>query len=160
MEKKLIQVLETICALLLVVLVFSVAFQIAAREILGIAATWTTYIGRITFTAIVFLGLPICISEGSQMVITMVKDMVYNNKIVTLIFDVVGDLVSYFFIITLIYGSLNRTIEDWNSVIPTLEWMSLGYTYLIMFIGSLCMLLAQVLHTKKYIQAYKAKEDK
>lgn len=159
MEKKLIAVLESICAVFLVVLTFSVAFQILAREVFHIAATWTTQIGRLSFTAIVFLGVPILVLENGQMVVTIVKDAFAKNKPVALVFEIAADLVGYFFIITMIYGCYRRMVSDWNTVIPTVEWLSTGHTYLIMLIGSVSMLVAKVIHTKKYIQAFRAKEE-
>ena len=51
----------------------------------------------------------------------------------------------------MIYGSYNRMLSEWNSKIPTVEWLTYGYLYLVMLIGTLGMLYAQVMHTKKYI---------
>ena len=53
--KKLISILENVCAALLVVLACAVFFQILARMVFKIPATWTAEIARAMFHIIVFL---------------------------------------------------------------------------------------------------------
>ena len=40
---------------------------------------------------IVFMGMPIMIYEGSQMAVTMVKDLFAKNRPVILVFNILGD---------------------------------------------------------------------
>lgn len=159
MTKKLLSFLENICAVCLCILAFSVFFQILARLIFRIPATWTVEIGRAMFLAIVFLGMPILIHDDGQMAITMVKDLVKGNRAGTLVFNLLGDVCAYFFLITLAYGSLNRMISEWTAAIPTVEWLTYGYLYLVMLAGTCCMLYTKVVHTKNYIAGNKEKED-
>lgn len=157
--KKLVSVLENLCAALLVVLAFSVFFQILARMVFHIPATWTTEIARAMFHIIVFVGMPIIIYEGSQMTVTMIKDLFAKNRIVTLIFNILGDVVTYFLLITLIYGSYDRTVNEWDAMFPTIPWLSYGHLYLAMLIGAVLMLVAQISCTVKYIKNFSKKED-
>lgn len=159
LDKKIIQILETVCCLCLIVLVASVTYQILVREILKTSATWTTEVGRFMFLAVVFLGVPITILEETQMSVSIVKDMFAEKPKGTLILNILGDIFCYFVIITLCYTCFNRTIAEWNSEIPTVEWMTYGNQYLVMFIGSLAMLYMQVRRTKRYIQAFKSKKE-
>ena len=156
--KKLVKVLENVCAFLLCVLALSVLFQIIAR-FMRIPATWTTEVARSMFHIIVFLGMPIIIYENSQMAVTMVKDLFKKNRTVTLIFDIIGDIFIYFLLITLIYGSYNRTVEEWNTVIPSLPVVTSGHLYLVMLVGAVLMLIAQVVRTKMYLTGKDEKED-
>ena len=55
--KKLISVLENICAALLLALTFCVFFQILARTVFKIPATWTAEMARAFFHIIVFIGM-------------------------------------------------------------------------------------------------------
>ncbi|WP_308588869.1 TRAP transporter small permease subunit [uncultured Oscillibacter sp.] len=159
MEKKLVKILENACALCLCILVVAVACQVISREILHAAATWTTEIGRAMFLAVVFLGTPILIIEEGQMAVTMIKDMASRKKTTALLFNVIGDLVIYFGLFTLTYGAYNRTLAEWHTMIPTVEWITYGYLYLVMLIGCLSMIFMQVRRTKKYILSYLAKEE-
>ena len=157
-DKKLVQILENACAVCLSILVIAVAYQVVAREILHVAATWTTEVGRAMFLAVVFLGTPILIFEEGQMCVSMVKELFHKQKLTTLLFNIIGDIFIYFGLITLTYGALNRTLSEWKTMIPTLEWITYGYLYLVMFIGCLCMVYMQVRRTKKYVLAFLEKE--
>ena len=158
LDKKIIKVLEFLCCVCLIILVGSVTYQIIVREILRTSATWTTEVGRFMFLAVVFLGVPITIIEETQMSVTIVKDMFAKNKKGTLILNIIGDVFCYFTIITLCYTCWDRTVAEWGSKIPTVEWMTYGNQYLVMFIGCLFMLYMQVRRTVRYVGAFKSKE--
>lgn len=159
MIKKLLSLLENLCAVCLCILAFSVFFQIVARLLLHIPATWTVEIGRAMFLSIVFLGMPILIYNDGQMVVTMIKDLCSRNRAGALVFHILGDACAYFFLVTLIYGCYDRMLSEWTAAIPTVEWLTYGYLYLIMLIGALCMLYAKAAHTRNYITGSKAKEE-
>lgn len=159
MTKKVLSFLENVCAVCLCILAFSVFFQILARIVFHIPATWTVEIGRAMFLAIVFLGMPILIYNDSQMVVTMIKDLFHNSRKGTLIFNVLEDICAYFFLVTLTYGCYNRMLSEWTAAIPTVEWLTYGYLYLVMLAGTLCMIYAKVVHTKNYVTGNNGKGD-
>lgn len=159
MTKKLLAFLENVCAICLCVLAFSVFFQILARIVFHIPATWTVEIGRAMFLSIVFMGMPILIYDDSQMVVTMVKDLFKGSQKGTLIFNILEDICVYFFLATMIYGCYDRMLSEWNAAIPTVEWLTYGYLYLIMLAGTFCMLYVKVVHTKNYILGKTGRED-
>ena len=151
MTKKILKVVEDINAFMVFVIAFSVFFQLPARMLFHIPATWSVELGRAAFTAVVFLGTPVLIYEDALMDIGFVKEAVQKNRFGRIIFDVLGDICIFFFEITLCYGCFNRTIAEWHSEIPTVNFMTYGYIYLIMFIGSLLMLYTSVVATKNRI---------
>lgn len=158
MTRKILAFLENVCAVCLCILAFSVFFQILARMVFHIPATWTVEVGRAMFLSIVFLGMPILIYNDSQMVITMIKDLFKRKPAVTLLFNVFEDICAYFFLVTLAYGCYNRMLAEWNAAIPTVEWLTYGYLYLVMLAGTLLMFYAKVVHTKNYIIGKNAQE--
>ena len=123
--KKLIQILENVCAFLLCLLALSVLFQIIAR-FMRIPATWTTEVARSLFHIIVFMGMPIIIYENSQMAVTMVKDLFKHNRVVTLIFDIVSDIFIYFLLILYISPcNLNAFLLSCSNNLPVSLYSSL-----------------------------------
>ncbi len=152
MIKRLLSCLENICAVCLCILAFSVLFQILARMIFHIPATWTVEIGRAMFLIIVFLGMPVLVYEDGQMVITMVKELFHKRPGVTLAFNILGDICTYFFLVTLAYGCYDRMLSEWKAAIPTVEWLTYGYLYLVMLLGTMFMIYAKVMHTRKYLK--------
>lgn len=159
MLKRLLSCLENICAVCLCILTFSVFFQIIARTILHIPATWTVEVGRAMFLIIIFLEMPKLIYYEGEMAVTMIRDFFQKSRPVLLAFYIIKDVFVYFFLVTLLYGSFDRMRNEWTSVIPTVEWMTYGYLYLVMFAGTVFMLYAKVLHTKNYITGKYVKED-
>lgn len=159
MTKKLLSFLENLCAICLCILAFSVFFQILARLVFHIPATWTVEVGRAMFLSVVFLGMPILIYNDTQMVVTMIKDSFKGSRWGTMIFNILEDLCAYFFLITLAYGCYNRMLSEWTAAIPTVEWLTYGYLYLVMFAGTLLMFYAKVVHTKNYLVNAGRKED-
>lgn len=156
--KKLIQILENVCSIS-VMFAGTLGFISDYCRFMRIPATWTTEVARSLFHIIVFLGMPIIIYENSQMAVTMVKDLFKHNRVVTLVFDIISDIFVYFLLITLIYGSYNRTIAEWNTVIPSLPGITSGHLYLVMLIGAVLMLAAQIARTKIYLTGKDKKED-
>ena len=117
MIKRLLSCLENICAVCLCILAFSVLFQILARMIFHIPATWTVEI------------------ESDQTA-----------------FNILGDICTYFFLVTLAYGCYDRMLSEWKAAIPTVEWLTYGYLYLVMLLGTMFMIYAKVMHTRKYLK--------
>ena len=146
MIKKVITILEYILAVLVFILAFAVLFQIPARMLFHIPATWTTEVGRSAFTAIVFIGLPLLLLDGTLMRIEFIRESI-KNRTVAMIVDTICDILTFFFEITLIYGCFNRTMTEWSVTIPSVEFLTYGYVYLIMSIGSVLMLFASIIVT-------------
>ena len=159
MTKKILSFLENVCAVCLCILTFSVFFQILTRLVFHIPATWTVEIGRAMFLSIVFLGMPILIYHDGQMVVTMIKDLFAGKRKATLIFNVIEDVCAYFFLVTLAYGCYDRMLSEWTAAIPTVEWLTYGYLYLVMLAGTLLMLYAKAVHTKNYLTGSRREED-
>lgn len=159
MTKKILSFLENVCAVCLCILAFSVFFQILARLVFHIPATWTVEIGRAMFLSIVFLGMPILIHNDGQMMVTMIKDLFSKRPTAALIFNILEDICAYFFLVTLAYGCYDRMLSEWTAAIPTVEWLTYGYLYLVMLVGTLFMFYAKVVHTRNYITGKRKKED-
>ena len=148
MTKKIVKIVEFVNSIFIVILAFSVFFQILARLVFHIPATWSVEVGRAAFIAVVFLGTPLCLLDDSLMSIEFLKESIDKTKAAKFV-DIICDIFIYFFEITLAYGCYNRTISEWGVEIPTVEFMTYGYIYLVMFIGSLLMLYCSVVRTRK-----------
>lgn len=121
---------------LLFLLVF---FQVIARVILRIPTSWSVELGRVLFLAVVFIGSAVLVFLKGHMVITAMVEKLppVGQRIVGILDDVLIGLTLMLFCI----GSLDKTITNWKIQIPTLEWVTNGYMYLIVFIGGMGMLL-------------------
>lgn len=156
MKKRFVDIIEWILAALVFILAFSVLFQILARMVFKIPASWSVEVGRAAFTAIVFLGTPLLILDDSQMCIKFIKESIKNRR-ATNILNVINDVFILFFEVTLAYGCYNRMLAEWTTAIPTVEWLTYGYIYAVMFIGSLLMIYCSVVFARNQFRNTKAK---
>lgn len=160
MTKKILAVLEVIGGVAAGLLFCTIMWQVLARVVFHVAATWTVEIGKALFVIMIFAGSPILIYRDGHMAIKTVLEKLTGRKqnILRLVID-------FFIVVTLIilsYGCYNRTIKTWNDIIPTVEWLTSGKIYLVMFIGCLAMLYMEIVKIKDHILTLKndKKENK
>lgn len=144
------KVLYYLCALIMMIMFLDVLYQVIARLILKVPSTWTVEVGRVSFQAIVFLGMPILIYEKGQMVISTVHSKLKGRAL--FVVDAISFGLLCFVILAMIWGSGQRMVDQWSVEIPTVEWMHMGYLYLVMFVGSILMLVAYVSNAIDYLK--------
>ena len=158
LEKKVLKVFETVGAIAVIVLAVTILIQVIFREIFRIPTTWSVEFGRLMFNSLVFLGAGIDIAEEKHLGVEMVKDAFRDKPKAMLVFEIVGDIVTYLFLFTLAYGCFKKTFSEWSTQVPSVEWLRYGEFYLIMFIGTLGMLYFQFMRTGRYLKKFKKKE--
>lgn len=157
MTKKILAILETIGGIASGLLFCTIMWQVLARVVFHVAATWTVEVGKALFVIMIFTGSPILIYRDGHMAIKTILEKLAGKKqnILRLVID-------FFVVLALIilgYGCYNRTINTWNDIIPTVEWLTSGKIYLVMFIGTLAMLYMEVVTIKEHILCLKGKEE-
>lgn len=147
--------MKTIYAFLLNVLGVSIGFlfllvlfQVVARVFLRMPTSWSVELGRILFAIIVFYGSAILIYEKRHMKVTTLLERLPANA--GRVLEIIRHIIVLAFLFAFSYGSLGRGIRNIGVRIPTLEWMTTGYLYLIVMGSGLFMLaftLRELLHT-------------
>lgn len=150
MAKKLEKFLENFGAGMVMALFITILIQIVGRELLSIPTTWTVEVGRALFLAVVFLIAPAVIAQESLMVINSLYDLTKGTG--RIILSLLNDAFVCWILIVLALGAFERTVETWTMEIPTVEWMKSGYLYLVMFIGTICMLFFTLNNTVKRLR--------
>ncbi len=158
MEKKVIKVFETAGAIAVIVLAITILLQVVFREIFRIPTTWSVEFGRLMFNALVFFGAGIDIAEEKHLGVDMVKDAFRKKPGAMLVFEIVGDIVTYLFLITLAVGCYKKTFSEWSTQVPSVEWLRYGEFYLVMFIGTLGMIYFQIKRSIRYCKKFRKKE--
>ena len=102
-------------------------------------------------------GSPILIYRDGHMAIKTILEKLTGKK--QSILRLVIDFVVVLALIILGYGCYNRTINTWNDIIPTVEWLTSGKIYLVMLIGTLAMLYMEIVKIKEHILGLKGKEE-
>jgi TRAP-type C4-dicarboxylate transport system permease small subunit len=141
--RKIIQIGELVGGLLVAVLFGVVLLQVVARVILQVPTSWTVELGRVLFVAIVFLGSITLVYTNGHMVINTLLEFLppRMRRVIELFTNVLIILLLGAFS----FGALEKTVSNWKIVIPTLEWMTNGYMYLIVLIGGVGMLVCSII---------------
>jgi TRAP-type C4-dicarboxylate transport system permease small subunit len=141
--KKIIQFADLLGGLLIAVLFLVVLLQVVARVILHVPTSWTVEFGRVLFVAIVFIGSVVLMYSHGHMVITTLLEKLPSRikKGVEIFNALLLSLMLFIFC----YGAVEKTVTNWDIVIPTLEWMTNGYMYLIVLLGGLGMLVCALI---------------
>jgi len=135
--KSLLKVLDNIGGICTGLLFLLVLIQVLSRIVLNLPTSWSVELGRVFFLTIVFIGSAYLFYSNGHMVIKAVYERLSGKtwKTIELINNGLMLIGLFFFLV----GAFKKTVSNWNIVIPTLEWMTNGYMYLIVFIGGLNM---------------------
>ncbi len=135
--KNLLRIIDAIGGICIGALFFLVLFQVLARIVFQIPTSWSVELGRILFLAVVFIGSAYLFYSDGHMVIKAVYEHLHGKTLRTV--DLINNTLLLIGLAVFLIGAIRKAISNWGIVIPTLEWMTNGYMYLIVFIGGLGM---------------------
>ena len=129
---------ERLCAVLLAVMFVVTLFQVVARVILGISSVWSEELARFLYVCLVFIGAAPLIRDDEHIRVGVLTDRLTGRP------QSVMRLVTIFltipFIAIMTWGAWTNTVANWRTYAPTLDWLSIGYIYLVIWIAGLLML--------------------
>ena len=129
---------ERLCAVLLAVMFVVTLFQVVARVILGISSVWSEELARFLYVCLVFIGAAPLIRDDEHIRVGVLTDRLTGRP------QSVMRLVTIFltipFISIMTWGAWTNTVANWRTYAPTLDWLSIGYIYLVIWFAGLLML--------------------
>lgn len=129
---------ERLCAVILAVMFAVTLFQVVARVILGISSVWSEELARFLYVCLVFIGAAPLIRDDEHIRVGVLTDRLTGRP------QSVMRLVTIFltipFIAIMTWGAWTNTVANWRTYAPTLDWLSIGYIYLVIWIAGLLML--------------------
>lgn len=137
--KTLRSILDNVGGILVGLLFLLVLFQVAARLILQIPTSWTVELGRVLFVAVVFLGSALLVYTGGHLAILTLYERLSGTSLKVI--DTINACIVSLCLIAFCWGCFEKTVSNWGIEIPTLEWMTNGYMYLVVLLGGLLMLI-------------------
>lgn len=132
------RVIEYLVGLTLFLMFFLTFFQVLARTVLHISAVWSEELARLTYVCMVFLGAGVLIKDDGFIRVTVLVDRIGRRAAAILRF--ITDLALIPFLVVITWGAWTNTRLNWNTVAPTVDWLRIGYVYLVVFISGLLML--------------------
>jgi TRAP-type C4-dicarboxylate transport system permease small subunit len=130
--------LERFNALILTFMFLTTLFQVVARTILGVSSVWSEELARFLYVCIVFLGAALLARDDEHIRVAVITDRVGKRAAALLRFLTV--LLTIPFIAVMTLGSWTNTRLNWKTYAPTLDWLSIGYIYLMIFLTGILML--------------------
>ena len=130
--------LERLCAVLLAVMFVVTLFQVVARVVIGMSSVWSEELARFLYVCLVFVGAAPLIRDDEHIRVGILTDRLTGRSAALL--KAVIALLTLPFIAVMTQGAWTNTQMNWTTRAPTLEWLRIGYIYLVIFLAGLLML--------------------
>jgi len=130
--------LERLCAVLLAVMFVVTLFQVVARVVIGMSSVWSEELARFLYVCHVFIGGAPLIRDDEHIRVGILTDRLTGRPAALL--KAVIALLTLPFIAVMTQGAWTNTQMNWTTRAPTLEWLRIGYIYLVIFLAGLLML--------------------
>lgn len=153
--KKIIQVFDAICTLMLITLVLLALSQVLFRYVLKISVPWTEELARMFYSFLIFTGVTLVEGENGQMKTTFFLEKV-PEKARFVIQGIINGL-SIIFCGGLILGAVKMALSSWSYRMGSLPFISTAIVYVPIII---CMpfviyfLIIQMVYFKEYFLEY------
>ena len=130
--------LERLGAILLAVMFVVTLFQVVARVVLGISSVWSEELARFLYVCLVFIGAAPLIRDDEHIRVGVLTDRLTGRSLTVLRLATI--LLTIPFIAVMTWGAWTNTVVNWRTYAPTLDWLSIGYIYLVIWVTGLLML--------------------
>lgn len=130
--------LEWLAALLIAVMFLTTLYQVLARVVLQVSSVWSEELARFLYVSAVFIGVIPLVRDDGLIRVAAVTDRLGDRaaalvRLVTL-------LLTFPFLAVLAWGAWTNMRLNWRTFAPTLDWLSIGYVYLVIWAASVLML--------------------
>jgi len=142
--------LEYLAGILLFFMFLTTFFQVLARSVFQISAVWSEELARLSFVCMVFIGAAVLIKDDGLIRVTSLIDRIGKRPAVVL--RVITDLAIIPLLAIITWGAWTNTRLNWNSFAPTVDWLRMGYVYLIIAIAGLAMIWYQVINLVEQVR--------
>jgi len=133
--------LEYLAGILLFFMFLTTFFQVVSRTF-QISAVWSEELARLTYVWMVFLGTAVLIKDDGLIRVTVLVDRI--GKRPARILRVLTDIAILPFLVIITWGALTNTVLNWKTFAPTVDWLRMGYVYLVIVIAGLAMIWYQL----------------
>jgi len=142
--------LEILAGMLLLFMFLTTFFQVVARTFL-VSAAWSEEMARITYVWMVFLGAAVLVKDDGLIRVTVLVDRI--GKRPARILRILTDIAIIPFLAVITWGAWTNTVLNWKTFAPTVDWMRMGYLYLVIFLAGLAMLWYQLANIAELVRA-------
>ena len=131
------KVLESINAMVLLFMFLIVILSMVFRVLVQIPASWTEELAQYTLIFLVFIGSAALMATDGHIRITILVDRMGNRF--RFVINLISRLLMLPFLVLFTQGAYKNMRVNWGVGLPTVEWMTMGYMYLVLFLSGLLM---------------------
>ena len=121
-----LKITEGICVALLAVIMVCMVIQIVCR-LFTIGQNFTEELCRLCFSLMIFIGAPLCLAEGADIVVDMVVNALPAP--VKRITDVLGNVIIAFFSVLAIRSEWNVIQTNEGVTAVSMTWIQMNWLY-------------------------------
>lgn len=131
---KMSKVIEALCCVFLLIMVFSCAAQVVCRFVLKIPNTWTEEYSKLSYVAMVLLAWPLLEFHDRQLkVVFFLKK--FPVPLRTVMFFIIN--LSYLAFLVLFFASALRAMTvSWSLKYSAIAWLNSGIQYIPALVGT------------------------
>jgi TRAP-type C4-dicarboxylate transport system permease small subunit len=133
--------LEYLAGILLFFMFLTTFFQVVSRTF-NISAVWSEELARLSYVWMVFLGVPVLIRESGLIRVTVLVDRIGPQTGRAL--RIVTELLILPFLAVITWGAWTNTVLNWKTFAPTVDWLRMGYVYLVIAVAGVAMIWYQL----------------
>lgn len=137
-----LKLVETICVFLLLLILACMCIQISCR-LLTIGQNFTEELSRLSFSLLIFLGAPLALTEGADIAVDMVVNMLPQavQRIICILVGVLTAVFSAFCIRSLI----TFTGSNQGVTAVSMTWIKMNWLYYAFMFSFGCMFVISIL---------------
>jgi TRAP-type transport system small permease protein len=132
------KILERINGIVLLFMFFITVIAVVNRLFFNIPTSWSENMAQLSFIFITFVGSATIMEDESHIKITMLTDRLSEGA--QRFFRIIGRLLMILFLVIFVIGSYRNVVFNWTTGYPTVNWIKIGYMYLILFISGIIMI--------------------
>jgi len=129
--------LEAINAVVLAFMFVIVLLSVIFRVVVAVSASWTEELAQYLLIFLGFIGAAALMRDEGHIAITLVVDRMSNRTRKTI--KTINRLFMLPFFLILTVGAFENMQMNWEVGLPTVEWMKIGYMYLVVFLCGVIM---------------------
>ena len=133
-----LKVVETICVVLLGIILVCMCIQIGCR-LLTIGQSFTEELCRLCFSLMIFIGAPLCLAEGADIVVDMVVNALPAG--VRRITDMISNAFIAFFAILAIRSEWNVIQTNKGVTAVSMTWIKMNWLYSAILVSFVCLFI-------------------
>ncbi len=158
-NNRLSRLLEVLITLLMTGMVVFIVMQVYFRYVLEQPLSWSEELAGYLFSGVFFFGAVLLYRESRHINMSLFVDFI-KNLFVRQIIVIVAHLLSFLFLAIVVWYSYPMALQiiEFEVVSPSMEWLKMGYVFMIVPVASflsLFMLLEVILKSIAQLKEFR-----